>query len=98
MWLLGRLYPDHKSSAEFRRLHREAVTATGAELVRFARSCGLIRGEWIAIGGTKFRAVAGIDSTRERLDLQRYLDTIEKADEEQQASINRPPCRLRWRS
>lgn len=34
MWLLGRLYPDHKSIAEFRRVHREAVTAAGAELVR----------------------------------------------------------------
>jgi len=34
MWLLGRLYPDHKSIAEFRRMHREAVTAAGAELVR----------------------------------------------------------------
>jgi transposase len=44
MWLLGRLYPDHKSIAEFRRVHREAVTAAGAELVRFAKSCGLIRG------------------------------------------------------
>src|ERR1700752_974299 len=44
MWLLGRLYPDHKSIAEFRRMHRDAVTAAGAELVRFARSCGLIRG------------------------------------------------------
>ena len=88
MWLLGRLYPDHKSIAEFRRMHRDAVTAAGAELVRFARSCGLIRGEWIAIDGTKFRAVASIDSTRERLALQRYLDSIEKADEEQQASID----------
>ena len=38
MWLLGRLYPDHKSIAEFRRVHREAVTAAGAELVRFAKS------------------------------------------------------------
>ena len=53
MWLLGRLYPDHKSIAEFRRMHRDAVTAAGAELVRFARSCGLIRGEWIAIDGSK---------------------------------------------
>ena len=88
MWLLGSLYPDHKSIAEFRRLHRDAVTAAGAELVRFARSCGLIRGEWIAIDGSKFRAVASIDSTRERLALQRYLDSIEKADEEQQASID----------
>jgi transposase len=58
MWLLGRLYPDHKSIAEFRRMHRDAVTAAGAELVRFARNCGLIRGEWIAIDGSTFRAVA----------------------------------------
>ena len=35
MWLLGRLYPDHKSIAEFRRMHGDAVTAAGAELVRF---------------------------------------------------------------
>jgi transposase len=61
MWLLGRLYPDHKSIAEFRRMHRDAVTAAGAELVRFARGCGPIRGEWIAIDGSKFRAVASID-------------------------------------
>ncbi|MDX6463000.1 MAG: hypothetical protein QOE55_6697 [Acidobacteriaceae bacterium] len=88
MWLLGRLYPDHKSIAEFRRMHRDAVTAAGAELILFARGCGLIRGEWIAIDGSKFRAVASIDSTRERLALQRYLDSIEKADEEQQAAID----------
>jgi transposase len=89
MWLLDRLYPDHKSIAEFRRMHRDAVIAAGAELIRFARSCGLIRGEWIAIDGSKFRAVASIDSTRERVALQRYIDSIEKADEEQQASIGR---------
>src|SRR6202162_4925606 len=81
MWLLGRLHPDHKSIAEFRRLHRDAITATGAELVRFARECGLIRGEWIAIDGSKFRAVASVDATRERVELQRYLDKVEKADE-----------------
>jgi transposase len=57
MWLLGRLYPDHKRIAEFRRMHRDAVAAAGAELVRFARGSGLISGEWIAIDGSKFRAV-----------------------------------------
>src|ERR1700750_3360754 len=62
MWLLVRLYPDHKSIAEFRRMHREAVTAAGAELVRFAKGCGLIRGEWVAIDGSKFRAVASPES------------------------------------
>jgi transposase len=88
MWLLGRLYPDHKSISEFRRMHSEAVTAAGAALIRFAQSCGLIPGEWIAIDGSKFRAVASVDSTRERLDLQRYLESIKKLDEEQQANIN----------
>jgi transposase len=88
MWLLGRLYPDHKSIAEFRGMHREAVAAAGTELVRFARSCGLIRGEWIAVDGTKFRAVASAESVRERQALERYLDNMEKADEEQQAAID----------
>jgi transposase len=80
MWLLGRLYPDHKSIAEFRRMHGDAAMAAGAELVRFARGCGLIRGEWIAIDGSKFRAVASIDTVREKLALKRYLDSLEKAD------------------
>jgi transposase/IS5 family transposase len=88
MWLLGRLYPDHKSISEFRRMHRDAITAAGAELVRFARSCGLIRGEWIAIDGTKFRAVSSQDSVREREALRHYLDSMENADAEQQASID----------
>jgi transposase len=88
MWLLGRLYPDHKSIAEFRRMHREAVTAAGAQLVRFGQSCGLIRGEWIAIDGTKFRAVSSAESVRERQALEHYLDSMEKADQEQQTTID----------
>jgi transposase len=88
MWLLGRLYPDHKSIAEFRRMHREAVTAAGAKLVRLARSVGLVRGEWIAIDGTKFRAVASAGSVRERQSLEKYLDSCAKADEEAQAVID----------
>ena len=67
MWLLGRLCPDHKSIAEFRRMHRQAVTEVGTELVRFASSVGLIRGEWIAIDGSKFRAVSSVSSVHERL-------------------------------
>ena len=84
MWLLGRLYPDHKSIAEFRRMHRDAVTAAGAQLVRFAQSCGLIKGEWVAIDGTKFRAVSSSDSVRQRQALERYLDTMEQADRNQE--------------
>lgn len=88
MWLLGRLYPDHKSIAEFRRMHREAVTATGAELIQFARSVGLIRGEWIAIDGSKFRAASSARSVLDREALQRYLDQMENADSEQETAID----------
>src|ERR1017187_7186611 len=87
MWLLGRLYPDHKSIAEFRRMHSEAVIHAGAELVRFARSCGLIQGEWIAVDGSKFRAVASAGSVRERQALEKYMDSCETADEELHAVI-----------
>ena len=64
------------------------MTSAGVELVRFAKSCGLIRGEWIVVDGTKFRAVSSIDTARERFQLQRYLDSIEKADEEQLVTID----------
>jgi transposase len=87
MWLLGRLAPDYKSIAEFRRMHREAVTEAGAELVRFARSVGLVRGEWVAIDGSKFRAVSSSHSVREREAVKRYLDQLERADEQDQVVI-----------
>jgi transposase len=88
MWLLGRLVPDYKSIAEFRRIHREAVTEAGAELVRFARSVGLVRGEWVAIDGSKFRAVSSANSVREREAVKRYLDQLESADEQDEVVID----------
>ena len=80
MWLLGRLAPDHKTIAEFRRLHRDGVTAAGAELVRLARSVGLVKGEWIAIDGSKFQAVSSARGVREREALERYLEQLEQSD------------------
>lgn len=88
MWLLGRLAPDHKSIAEFRRLHSAAVTAAGAELVRFAREVGLVRGEWVAIDGSKFRAVSSSQSVHERRMLERYLEGMEQADAEEEVEID----------
>src|SRR5712691_9781643 len=88
MWLLGRLCPDHKSIAEFRRVHSDAVTEAGAELIRFARSVGLVRGEWVAIDGSKFRAVSSARSVREREALKRYLDELESADAQDEVVID----------
>jgi len=88
MWLLGRLVPDYKSIAEFRRMHSEAVTRAGAELVRLARGVGLVRGEWVAIDGSKFRAVSSAGAVRERDAVQRYLDQLESGDEQEEVVID----------
>jgi len=88
MWLLGRLVPDYKSIAEFRRMHRDAVEEAGAELVRFACSVGLVRGEWVAIDGSKFRAVSSSTSVAEREAMKRYLDQLESADQQDEVVID----------
>ena len=98
MWLLGRLRPDYKTIAEFRRLHREAVKEAGAELVRLAREVGLVRGEWVAIDGSKFRAVSSAARVKEREAVQRYLDEMERADEQDEVVIDPAPWRRRWKS
>jgi transposase len=88
MWLIGRLTPDYKSIAEFRRLHLDAIAGTGAELVRFARSVGLVRGEWVAIDGSKFQAVASARSVAERESVKRYLEAVEAGDRQEEAGID----------
>ena len=88
MWLLGRLAPDHKTIAEFRRMHRDGVTAAGAELVRLARSVGLVKGEWVAIDGSKFHTVSSERSVREREALERYLEQLEQTDQQDEVVID----------
>jgi transposase len=46
-------------------VHRVPVTAAGAELVHLARQVGLVKGEWVAIDGTKFRAVSSAETVGE---------------------------------
>ena len=65
-------------------MHSQAVTEAGAELVRFARSVGLIKGETVAVDGSKFRAVSSAESIREREAVKRYLEQLDQADEEEE--------------
>src|SRR5215471_15338874 len=88
MWLLERLVPDHKSIAEFRRMNGGAIGEVGAELIQFARGVGLVRGEWVAIDGSKFRAVSSSQKVHERRQLERYLEGMEKADAEEEVEID----------
>jgi transposase len=57
-------------------------------LVRFARSVGLVRGEWVAIDGSKFQAVASARSVAEREAVKRYLDAVEAGDAEDAVEID----------
>jgi transposase len=95
MWLLNRLVPDHKTIAEFRRHNGKGVRRAGVAFVRFCHGAGLIKGEWIAIDGSKFQAVASYKSVADQRRLQQehqrleqkiglYLDALDQADVHEQ--------------
>jgi hypothetical protein len=88
MWLSGRLQPDYKLIAEFRRMHSQAVTEAGAELVRLARSVGLVKGDTVAVDGSKFRAVSSAKRVREREAMKHYLEQLDAADEQDEVVID----------
>ena len=97
MWLLKRLAPDHKTIAEFRRENAASFKAVCRAFVRFCAEAKLIGGQWVAIDGSKFQAVASKRAvvSRSRLEeelkaidaeVQRYLETLDRADgDEEQA-------------
>src|SRR2546422_6815371 len=92
MWLLNRLAPDHKTIAEFRRQNALAFKAVCRAFVRFCAQAELIGGQWVAIDGSKFQAVASkravvtaarLDEQLKALDrqVQGYLESLDSADE-----------------
>lgn len=88
MWLLGRLAPDHKAIAEFRKVHSQALTHAGAQLIGLARSVGLLRGGWVAVDGSKFRTVSSARSVGEREALRGYLRQLDEADAQDQEVVD----------
>ena len=61
MWLTGRLAPDHKTITDFRRDNGPAIRKTCAQFVELCRRIGVLKGECIAIDGSKFKAVNNRD-------------------------------------
>lgn len=57
MWLLGKLAPDFKTIADFRRDNGAGIVAASRALVGFCRAQGLL-GRVVAVDGSKFRAAA----------------------------------------
>ena len=76
MWLLGRLSPDHKTIADFRKDNGEAIRKVCAQFVELCREIGLLAVASVAIDGSKFKAVNNRDRNFTRAKMQRRKDQI----------------------
>lgn len=79
MWLIGRLEPDHKTIAEFRKDHGKAIRKVCAQFVDLCRGFGLLAEASVAIDGSKFKAVNNRDRNMTVAKMKRRKDQIDKS-------------------
>jgi transposase len=79
MWLTGRLAPDHKTIADFRRDNGPAIRKVCARFVALCRAIGLLTTASVAIDGSKFKAVNNRDKNFTRAKMERRLAQIEES-------------------
>jgi transposase len=102
VWLTGRLMPDFKTIADFRKDNGEAIRRVCREFVELSREVGLFAEGVVAIDGSKFKAVNNRDKNFTPHKLQarmkqleesiaRYLNDLDRADREPAAV---PPARV----
>ncbi len=94
MWLTGRLVPDHKTIADFRKDNGPAIRKVCAQFVALCRQLGLLAKASVAIDGSKFKAVNNRDRnftaakmTRRMAQIEesvaRYLHQLDSADRQE---------------
>ena len=94
IWLTGRLMPDFKTIADFRKDNRKAIRRVCTEFVGVCREFKLYSATLVAIDGSKFKAVNSRDKnfTRKSVKLRlkktqanidRYLAKLDAADREE---------------
>ena len=79
MWLLGRLVPDHKTIADFRKDNGAAIRKVCAEFVELCRRIGLLSARSVAIDGSKFKAVNNRDRNFTKAKMKRRMDQIRES-------------------
>ena len=79
MWLTGRLVPDHKTIADFRKDNGEAIGRVCARFIVLCRALDLVGEVSIAIDGSKFKAVNNRDKNFTRAKMERRLAQIEES-------------------
>ena len=79
MWLLGRLVPDHKTIADFRKDNGPAIRKVCARFVELCREMGLLTTASVAIDGSKFKAVNNRDRNFTRAKVERRRAQLEES-------------------
>src|SRR5260370_9640562 len=79
MWLTGRLAPDHKTIAAFRKDNGRAIRKVCARLVAVCRELGLLSTASVSIDASKFKAVNTRDKNFTRAKMERRLAQIEES-------------------
>ena len=79
MWLLGRLIPDHKTIADFRKDNGTAIRKVCGRFVALCRELGLLTQASVAIDGSKFKAVNNRDKNFTRAKMERRLAQIDES-------------------
>ena len=79
MWLLGRLAPDHKTIADFRKDNGVALRKVCAHFVELCRQLGLLTTTNVAIDGSKFKAVNNRDRNFTRAKVARCRAQLDQS-------------------
>src|SRR5437762_6604028 len=79
MWLTGRLVPDHKTIADFRKDNGGAIRRVCARFIMLCRRLDLFADLSVVIDGSKFKAVNNRDKNFTRAKMERRLVQIEES-------------------
>src|SRR5450756_821807 len=79
MWLTGRLMPDFKTIADFRKDNGKAIRSVCRQFVVLCQQLGLFSEALVAIDGAKFKAVNNRDRNFTSTKLQRRMEETESS-------------------
>jgi transposase len=88
IWLTGRLTPDFKTIADFRKDNGEAIRKVCREFVVLCRRLNLFTEAVVAIDGSKFKAVNNRDKNFTPNKIQRRMDQIEASIDRYMAAMD----------
>ena len=86
MWLTGRLTPDFKTIADFRKDNGPAIRGACRQFIALCRQLGLFAHAVAAIDGSKFKAANARDKNFTKASIQRRMEQVEASIERYMAA------------